>query len=137
MLSITSKTYYGVTAILELAENFGNGVLQIKDISTKKNIPKNYLEQLLNRLLKSGLIKSTRGKKGGYALADKPEHIKLLDVIEILEGKIKLTGSWENNQAIYQQLKKAEDEFKNALDISLQDILEEQKKLNGSFIFHI
>jgi len=137
MLSITRKAYYGISALLELAENFTIGRLQIKDISDRRNIPRNYLEQLLNRLLKNGMVKSIRGSRGGYILAREPAEINLLAVLESLEGDISLTGDWHESDAVYKVLKKAESQMKEVLQITLQDIVEEQKKLNKENLFYI
>ncbi len=79
MFSITSKAHYGIAATIELAHRYGNGVTQIKDIAERREIPKNYLEQIFNRLTKHGIIKSVRGKKGGYLLADDPALVSIQD----------------------------------------------------------
>ncbi len=52
MFSLSSKGTYGIAAILELAANYGTGLLQLKDIAQQRKIPKHYLVQLLNGLLK-------------------------------------------------------------------------------------
>jgi Rrf2 family protein len=137
MLSITRKAYYGITALLELAENYEHGLLQIKDIADRRSIPRNYLEQLLNRLLKSGLVKSIRGSRGGYKLSENPEKVSLLTVLETLEGNITLTGEWSENDAVYKVMKDAESRMKEAMQITLKDIIEEQKKVNKEALFYI
>jgi Rrf2 family protein len=137
MLSLSRKAHYGLSAILELAENHGKGVLQIKDIALKRSIPKNYLEQLLNRMLKSGLIKSMRGNKGGYELADSPANISFLQVLESLEGKINLKGDNTDTSAIDMLLSQAEVNLKQTFDVSLQELLMIHQKYNKKVIYHI
>jgi len=61
--------------------------ISVPQISSLERIPPNFLEQLLIKLRRAGMIKSTRGKKGGYTLAVPPESISILNVIEAIEGK--------------------------------------------------
>ncbi|MFC1816553.1 RrF2 family transcriptional regulator [Thermodesulfobacteriota bacterium] len=137
MFYITSKGVYGISAILELADNYGNGLLQIKAIAQKRKIPKHYLVQLLNRLLKSGLIKSVRGNKGGYELNDDPGNISFLQVLELLEGAIELEKSYPSNDAIKELLKGTEKKIKQIFDISLAELLLKQQQYDKNVMFHI
>ncbi len=68
MLTISSKSRYGIGALLALAEFYNSGLLQIKDIASRCDIPHHYLEHIFIGLGKSGIIENTRGKKGGYQL---------------------------------------------------------------------
>ncbi|MFN2366690.1 MAG: Rrf2 family transcriptional regulator, partial [Desulfurivibrionaceae bacterium] len=65
MLTLSTKSRYGLKAVLALAENEGRGLLQIREIARLKNIPRHYLEQIFNQLGKAGIIRSVRGKNGG------------------------------------------------------------------------
>ncbi len=87
-MKLSTKTTYGVRAMCDLALHFGQGPISAADISKREDIPLNYLEQLLNRLKKIGLVLTIRGPKGGYALSKKPEKIKILEIIEALEDSI-------------------------------------------------
>lgn len=60
----------------------------IDEISAAKHIPKGFLAKILQSLAKVGLIRSRQGARGGFALARKPDQISILEVIEIIEGKI-------------------------------------------------
>jgi Rrf2 family cysteine metabolism transcriptional repressor len=137
MFSISSKGTYGIAAMLELAANYGNGLLRLKDIAQRRNIPKHYLVQLLNRLLKSGLVRSVRGNKGGYELNDDPANVSLLQVMEMLEGKIQLEKSYPGNDAVNNLFKEAESEIKKIFDISLADLLLKQQHYDKNTMFHI
>jgi len=75
-------------AILELAENFGKGPLQTRIIAKNQDISVKYLEQLMVLLKSAGLIRSLRGSKGGYVLAQPPGKIKLSEIFDILEGPV-------------------------------------------------
>ncbi|UCE05782.1 MAG: Rrf2 family transcriptional regulator, partial [bacterium] len=83
---------YGVRAIYELACNYGKGPIQIKQISERQDIPLRYLEQLLLRLKRSGVIESVRGPSGGYVLTDDPVNLSGGDVFRVLEGPFQMAG---------------------------------------------
>jgi len=76
--------------MLELASHYGEGPIELKEIAKKENISLKYLEQVINPLRASGLVKSIRGSKGGYSLAKPPSEICLYDVVETLEGPLNL-----------------------------------------------
>jgi len=137
MFSLSSKGNYGIAAILELAANYGNGLLHLKDIAQKRKIPKHYLVQLLNGLLKAGLVRSVRGNKGGYELNNDPANISFLQVVEMLEGGIELEKSYPENDAVKELFKEAEIEIKKILDVSLAELLLRQQQYDNNVIFHI
>jgi Rrf2 family protein len=138
MLTISSKTRYGIAALLALAESYGSGLLQIKDIATRCNIPHQYLEQIFNRLGKAGIIKSTRGKNGGYELAGTPQKITVLDIVNSLEGNIEFVPkSNEQNDIIYDLFHKAEIKLQEILNITLAELAERQQTLRNNVTYHI
>ena len=124
-------------AILELGANYNNGLLQIKDIAARRAIPRHYLEQLLNRLLKTGLIKSIRGNKGGYQLGREPAVITFLQVIEALDGKIALSEPWSVQEALHSVLFEAESEMKKIFNITLQDLIERENEMKKMLVYMI
>jgi Rrf2 family protein len=81
---------------LELAENYGNGPLQLKIIAQRQKISVKYLEQLMAVLRSAGFVRSIRGSKGGYLLAKAPEQIKLSDIFHCLEGPVVTVECVEN-----------------------------------------
>jgi Rrf2 family protein len=89
-MKISTKIRYGARAMLELASRYGEGPIELKEIANKENISLKYLEQVIIPLRASGLIKSVRGSKGGYALAKPPSEICLNEMVEILEGPLSL-----------------------------------------------
>jgi Rrf2 family protein len=138
MLTISSKTKYGIAALLTLAESYGMGLLQIKDISKRCDIPHQYLEQIFNRLGKAGIIKSTRGKNGGYELATDPKKITVMDIVYVLEGGVEFVPkSSEQSDIIYDLFQKAEEKLYEILDISLAELTKRQESLRDNVIFHI
>ena len=137
MFALTSKGNYGVAAVLELAANYGNGLLQIKAIAQKRNIPRHYLVQLLNGLLKAGIVKSVRGNNGGYMLSDRPENISFLRVLELLEGEIEFGTTYPEDGAVKELYQTIEKELKRHLDISLAALLVKQQAFDENDMFYI
>jgi Rrf2 family protein len=95
-MKLSTRTRYGVRAILELAGGQGEGPTQIKTIAHRQDISVKYLEQLMAILKAAGLVRSVRGAKGGYILAKKANQIKLIDVFIALEGPITTVECVEN-----------------------------------------
>lgn len=87
-MKLSTRTRYAMRAVLELAEHFGKGPLQTRVIAQNQDISTKYLEQIMASLKSTGLIKSQRGAKGGYILANPPEKIKLSDVFDVFEGPV-------------------------------------------------
>lgn len=87
-MRLSTKGEYGLLAVIDLALNSGRGPVQSFQIAERQNIPKQYLDQLLLTLKKSGLIESSRGRQGGYQLARPSHEITLFDIISVLEGPI-------------------------------------------------
>ena len=87
-MKLSTRTRYGFRAIMELAENYGHGPLQLNVIAQREDISLKYLEQLMALLKSAGFVRSVRGAKGGYILAKAPNQIKLSDIFNALEGPI-------------------------------------------------
>lgn len=86
-MELSSKSEYALLALFELASCYDSGEsLQIQQIADAQDIPKRYLEQLLANLRRGGLIKSTRGVRGGYVLAKNPRQMTVFDAIKCIEG---------------------------------------------------
>lgn len=87
-MRITTTSRYGVRAIFDVAYHGGGQPTQIKDISRRQKISQRYLEQIFNKLLKAGLLKSRRGPRGGYMLSRDPSEISVGDIINAAQGPI-------------------------------------------------
>ncbi len=95
-MKLSTRTRYGIRAVLELAENYGKGPIQLKIIAQHQEISAKYLEQLMTILKSAGIVNSVRGSKGGYLLAKAPEQIKISDVFHCLEGPVVTVECVEN-----------------------------------------
>ena len=95
-MKLSTRTRYRIRAILELAENYGNGPLQLRIIARNQDVSVKYLEQLMAILKSAGIVRSIRGSKGGYILAKSPDQIKVSDCFNCLEGPVITTECVED-----------------------------------------
>jgi Rrf2 family protein len=91
MLRLSTKGQYGVRAMFELAKHYEKGPLTIKEIAERQDVSVAYLEQLLNKLRRSRLIKSRKGPGGGYVINRRPEQISIGMILNALEGPVTIT----------------------------------------------
>ena len=87
-MKLSTKGRYGLRAFIDLAEYEGVGPVSICSISERQDISERYLEQLMAKMKKAGLVKSVRGAGGGYILARKASEISVGDVLRALEGSV-------------------------------------------------
>ena len=88
-MKLTSKGRYAVMAMADLAKNNDREPISLSEISLRQGISVSYLEQLFLKLRKNNLVQSARGPSGGYVLSKPPEEIKLLNIINAVDEKIK------------------------------------------------
>jgi Rrf2 family transcriptional regulator, iron-sulfur cluster assembly transcription factor len=98
-MRITTTSRYGVRALFDVAYHGGGQPTQIKDISRRQKISQRYLEQIFNKLLKAGLLKSRRGPRGGYMLARDAAEISVGDIIQAAQGPIVPVRCLSENQS--------------------------------------
>ena len=87
-MKLSLRGEYALRALLVLGLNHTQPVVRIQTISQQQNIPKRFLEQILNDLKSAGVVESKRGVAGGYRLARPPEDISLATVIRHIEGAL-------------------------------------------------
>ncbi|MDD5064834.1 MAG: Rrf2 family transcriptional regulator [Phycisphaerae bacterium] len=95
-MKLSTRTRYGVRAVIELAGNQNKGPMQIKVIARRQGISLKYLEQLMAILKSAGFVRSIRGAKGGYILAKPANQVKLSDIFNVLEGPVTTVECLEN-----------------------------------------
>lgn len=86
-MNITSKTRFGLKALMDIAYHHRVGPVQRRHIALRQGIPTDYMDQILMRLRNGGLIQSLRGREGGYHLAQEPEDISVWDVVSSVEDE--------------------------------------------------
>lgn len=87
-MKLSLRGEYALRSLVVLGLNYGKNVLRIQTISEQQNIPKRFLEQILNDLKSAGIVESRRGMAGGYRLSKPPEQISLATVIRHIEGPL-------------------------------------------------
>jgi len=94
-MKISTKSQYGLRAMVYLAKN-KNKICPLKEISNREGISFDYLEKIISKLEKFGLVKAKKGVQGGYFLAKKPSKIKIGEIIKTLEKEIFLVKCIKN-----------------------------------------
>ena len=87
-MKLSLRGEYALRSLVVLGLNYGKNVLRIQAISEQQNIPKRFLEQILNDLKSAGIVESRRGMAGGYRLSKPPDQISLATVIRHIEGPL-------------------------------------------------
>lgn len=87
-MKLSGRGEYALRALVVLGLNYSRTVVRIQTISEQQNIPKRFLEQILNDLKSAGIVQSKRGIAGGYRLARRPEDITLASVVRHIEGAL-------------------------------------------------
>ena len=139
-MKLSTRARYGTRALLDLALHSGEGAVLLKDIARRQEISLPYLEHLISPLVAAGIVKSTRGARGGILLLKPPAEIKLSEVLELLEGSMAPVDCVNNpkicprsdlcvTRDIWSEMKKAMNGVLEAT--TLQDLVERQKGKNG------
>ena len=151
-MKFSTRTLYGLRAILVLASRYGQGSLSVSQIAKRENISAAYLEQILNSLKKKGFVKSVRGPQGGYILTKKPSETTLEHLFYVLEdkniperdGKLNITSEMDEvtigNAIFWRRLRSSIQ--KGLAEATLKDLMDEARHLEkgkpaSSYPFHI
>jgi Rrf2 family cysteine metabolism transcriptional repressor len=135
-VKLSTRTRYGIRALLELALHQGGGPVFLKDISREQQISLPYLEHLIAPLIAGGIIRSTKGPRGGISLARRPGEIKLSEITRLLEGSVAPVECVDNpetcNRSGFCATRDVWGQIKEVVDgvlesITLQDLVERQK----------
>lgn len=134
-MKISTKSRYALRLCLDLAVHQKDGWIALKDISTRQDISKKYLEQIVQKLQSAGLLEASRGFQGGYRLTRSPAQITLAEVLRATESTQCLLECVHDAQCcqrsgqcltrtVWSGLKQAIDAYVSA--VTLQSILDQQ-----------
>ena len=87
-MKVSTKGRYALRLLLDLAEHRGEGFISLKEIAERQGISKQYLEQIVSLLNTSSMLRTNRGKQGGYMLAKQPSEYTVREVLRITEGSL-------------------------------------------------
>lgn len=136
-MKISTRGRYGLKVVHYLAKADSPDPIPLSTISRELNLPENYLEQLMRRLRKSGLVDSVRGSYGGYKLSRPAKEIYVGEILRSLEKSMYVASCSKENSSCSQlgdcacQIvwNKIQDSVDNVIDnYSLDDMIEDEKK---------
>lgn len=143
-MKLSVRGEYALRALVVLGLNYDQPVVRIQTISRLQNIPKRFLEQILNELKSAGIVESRRGVAGGYRLRLHPEQVTLAEVIRYIEGPLapvscvserfyeRCSCPDENKCGIRSVMKEVRDAIVKILEtVTLAQLCERVKKLQG------
>ena len=87
MISITTKSPYALSALVELHRLATAEPVPIAELARRREIPVQFLEQLFATLRRAGMLRSQRGVKGGYSFARPADEVTVLELVELLDGR--------------------------------------------------
>jgi Rrf2 family protein len=90
IMQVSRKVDYALRAAIYLAYQSDRRACSVAEIAAREGIPKKFLEKIIQDLIHHGLVRSTRGAQGGYALAKEAERVTFKDVIEAIDGPVSL-----------------------------------------------
>lgn len=137
MALLSTKSTYGLLALFEISKHSPNEPITLQEIAQKTNIPKNYLDQLLPKLKKRGILKSIRGIYGGYAMGQKVSEVMLIDVLETLEDKISITSDKQIHPILQLFVFDIEKQLKEILRIPLQQLYKYESQFMQNLHYEI
>jgi Rrf2 family protein len=143
-MKLSLRGEYALRALIVLGLNYGDSVVRIHSISEQQNIPKRFLEQILNDLKSAGVVESRRGVAGGYRLSKPPERISLAQVVRHIEGPLapvscvsekfysRCSCPDESKCGIRSVMKEVRDAIVKILEgVSVAELCERVKQLQG------
>jgi Rrf2 family protein len=140
-MKLSTKGRYGLQAVLDLAVHMEDEAVALSQIAERQGISMNYLEQLIAKLKKSGIVNGIRGAQGGYILAKPAEEISVGEILRALEGDLnpvdcsevnKTDSPCHNSDSCVTKYvwKRISDSINDAVDgIMLSELVAESKKL--------
>jgi Rrf2 family protein len=138
-MKLSTRTRYGLRAMIELASYGSSGPLMVRKIAEKQQISKKYLDIIFTSLKLAGLVRAIRGATGGFLLTRGPEEIRISQIVEALEGALAPVECCQSpelcdrsKQCAAQRLwLRLEAAIRETLDdVTLADLVADQKSMN-------
>ena len=86
MLKLSRKTLLALEAVIDIAFNARPEPVQAKEITARQGVPQRYLEQVMQQLVRAGILKGVRGPRGGYRLARERRRVNVAEVVRVVQG---------------------------------------------------
>jgi len=137
MALISSKGMYGLAAMVALHRHGSQNPIQSRKIAQKGDISQNYLDQLLGKLRKAGLVKSVRGPQGGYLLAKEADKISVREILLAVEDEIQVIDITYDCSVLSLFFKDIQEKMLALFSLSLSDLDAYQEAYNEYLHFSI
>ena len=133
-MTITTKGRYALRILLDLAQQDPEAIVPLNAIARRQEISNKYLEMIMGMLHKAGIVKSTRGKNGGYQLARRPDAYTVGEILKLTEGSLASVACLETAEKrcerasecltlpLWQELDRIVEDFLQS--VTLQDLLQ-------------
>ena len=133
-MTITNKGRYALRILLDLAQQDPEAIVPLNAIAKRQEISNKYLEMIMGMLHKAGIVKSTRGKNGGYQLARRPDAYTVGEILKLTEGSLASVACLETAEKgcerasecltlpLWQELDRIVEDFLQS--VTLQDLLQ-------------
>ncbi len=138
-MKLSTRSRYGTRLMLDMAQHFNQGPIQLGDIAKRQDISVKYLEQIIIPLKKAHYVESVRGPKGGHILAKRPDEITVAEIVALMEEGASLTECTEHAEVCARAdfcptrlvwKEAAEAMFDKLHSITLADLVEKAKAAN-------
>ncbi len=136
MLRLSRKTVLALEAVIDIAYNARAEPVQAKQITARQGVPQRYLEQVMQQLVRAGILKGVRGPRGGYRLARERRRISIGDVVRIAltldDGEENFDGGSElGRRVVVPLIASLQEELMKKLDqITIEDICRRARSLD-------
>jgi Rrf2 family cysteine metabolism transcriptional repressor len=130
MISITTKSPYALSALVELHRHGDAGPVPIAELARRREIPVQFLEQLFATLRRAGILRSQRGVKGGYSFARAPGEVTVLELVELLDGPL-----GRDANGVFSEAARAASAVLS--DATVASVAEQEIRAAGAPMYHI
>ena len=130
MISITTKSPYALSALVELHRHGETGPVPIAELARRREIPVQFLEQLFATLRRAGILRSQRGVKGGYSFARSPGEVTVLELVELLDGPL-----GRDSTGVFSEAAQAASAVLS--DATIASVAEQEIRAAGAPMYHI
>lgn len=137
-MKFSKKTIYAILLMLSLAKSKEDSTVTMREVAEKENLSVKYLEQIVNVLCKSGLVKSRRGSRGGYRLAKAPDEYTLGSIIRVIEGTVSVEDMDDVSEPLMHFWQGFCNTVNNYMDsVTIADLIEDEKISNNIYDYCI
>ena len=97
MLKLPKKMLFAIEAVTDIAYHAGSQPVQSRDITRRQGIPRRYLEQALQQLVRARILNGVRGPRGGYNLARERRRISIADIVEVMRNNHQTDNTYDRD----------------------------------------